>query len=336
MRAKKAKAISSRISMTIFQVITGTAMTATGEIAMTATGEIVITAILVIRMKQYEILKKKQRRKAKMSGKMNLLTRSKETTSKNQSSKTQSENTQKIMPTNFLNGFGESGRYEKKSNILDVEVKNYREDECGYCKDDDTAETLSVAWDLWCTWQMISLRMGNKEWTGVLRIKDSIIEDFKIPEQIVTSTSCDLKEELGGNGLVHSHHTMGAFHSGQDDKHARNLFEYSIVLSGSDYVATRKVTLPCGAFGYKKVTLLIINEPAIDMSKIKEEAKASPMYLYEDEYIDKSISGKGIAVDTTTCDFCGEFDDKLTHIDTDGEHLNVCERCRIYLEQYGL
>jgi hypothetical protein len=83
----------------------------------------------------------------------------------------------------------------------------------------------------------------------------------------------EFKEELGGNGIVHSHHDMGAFHSGQDEKHCRNVYDYSIVVSNSKgYVASRRVKLPCGAFGYQVVKLTLTGIPeGLDLSKIREK-----------------------------------------------------------------
>lgn len=158
----------------------------------------------------------------------------------------------------------------KKSNILDVTVKNYTE--CGFCEDAGKKEVLSISWDIWSQWIYLSQRLGSKEWGAVFWVKDNAVTHFKIPKQEVTSTDCEFKEELGGDGIVHSHHDMGAFHSGQDDRHARNLYAYSIVLSNAKgYEATKRVKLPCGGFGYTGVELKLVNFPDIELSKIAEK-----------------------------------------------------------------
>ena len=59
---------------------------------------------------------------------------------------------------------------EKRSNILDVKIKNYGE--CGFCSDHDHKETLKIPWSIWSQWQYISQRMGEKEWGAVLGVKD--------------------------------------------------------------------------------------------------------------------------------------------------------------------
>ncbi len=159
----------------------------------------------------------------------------------------------------------------KNSNLLDIEVKNYGE--CGWCVDEDNRGTLDIPWEIWSRWLFLSQQMRDKEWGGVFWVKDGTIDEFKIPVQQVTSVNCEFEEELGGNGIVHSHHNMDAFHSPEDDAHARNVYEYSIVLSNKGtYEATKKTKLPCGAFGYVKLRLNLLGCPSdIDFSKITEE-----------------------------------------------------------------
>lgn len=167
---------------------------------------------------------------------------------------------------------------KKNSNLLDIKVKNYGE--CSWCVDEDNKESLCIPWVIWTRWLFLSQQMGNKEWGGVFWVKDGIITEFKIPQQEVTSVACEFKEELGGNGIVHSHHNMDAFHSADDDRFARNVYEYSIVLSNKGtYEATKKVKLPCGSFGYLKLELKLLEAPEdIDLTKItpKQEFSAPP------------------------------------------------------------
>ena len=179
---------------------------------------------------------------------------------------------------------------EKDSNILKVEVKNYGE--CAWCRENKVI--LNVPWNIWSIWLYLSSKMGNKEWSGVYDIENNTIVNFRLPEQEVSSGEVEMKEDLGGKGIVHSHHNMGAFHSSQDEKYCRNLYDYSIVLSNNNgYDATKKIKLPCGAFGYVKVELNIIGIPNIDTSKIKEKTyqnNYSPYYL--DDYPENTISSK--------------------------------------------
>lgn len=168
-------------------------------------------------------------------------------------------------------------RKHKDSNILNVSVDNYTD--CGFCKKEENAVELNVPWEIWSQWLYISNKMGNKEWGAVFWVKDGAVVSYKIPNQTVSSVECEFEEELGGDGIVHSHHNMNAFHSSQDDAHARNLYKYSIVLSNKDtYEATIKIKLPCGAFGYADVKIFLINCPEFELEKIKKKTFRSKRY----------------------------------------------------------
>jgi hypothetical protein len=156
---------------------------------------------------------------------------------------------------------------DKKTNLLDVKVNNFGE--CGFCSAKENKEILKIPWSIFSQWLYISQCMGSKEWGAVFWIKDDTITRFKIPKQQVGSSECEFSEDLGGDGIMHSHHDMGAFHSSQDDHHARNLYVYSIVLSNQKgYAATKRVKLPCNGFGYVKVELHLTGLPDIELDKI--------------------------------------------------------------------
>jgi len=196
------------------------------------------------------------------------------------------------------------GNKPKKSNILEVKIKNYGE--CGFCSGQDFKETLKIPWNIWSQWMFISRLMQDKEWGAAFWVKDNIITGFKIPKQEVTSTECEFKEELGGDGIIHSHHDMGAFHSSQDDAHARNLYTYSIVIANSKgNVATKRVKLPCGGFGYCNIELKLVELPAIDLSKISEKAgELSP----EASFTAQETENPCESCQTGDCDTCGLLD----------------------------
>jgi hypothetical protein len=197
----------------------------------------------------------------------------------------------------------------RNSNILEVRVKNY--EECGYCSDVKNKVILNIPWAIWSQWMYVSRKMGSKEWGGVFWIKDNAITHFKIPKQEVGSSECEFKEELGGDGIVHSHHDMGAFHSSQDNHHARNLYEYSIVLSnGKGYEATRRIKLPCGGFGYVEVELHLVDIPDIEISKIAEKKQE---FLQEKSRENQYQQELGFGYETP-CDKC------VSH---------NCDKCRI-------
>jgi len=158
----------------------------------------------------------------------------------------------------------------KDSNVLGISVKNYGE--CAWCLDKDNLETLTVSWSIWSEWLYLSSQMGNNEWGAVFWVKDQTITRYEIPKQTVSSVEVEFKEELGGCGIVHSHHNMEAFHSSQDDSFARNLYDYSIVLSNkTSYVATKKVVLPCQGFGYVPFEIILSDPPALDFGLISKK-----------------------------------------------------------------
>lgn len=246
----------------------------------------------------------------------------------------------------------------KKSNILDVSIKNYGE--CGFCSGLDNKEALKIPWNIWSQWIYISRLMQDREWGGVFWVKDNVVTGYKIPKQEVTSVECEFKEELGGDGIIHSHHDMGAFHSSQDDHHARNLYVYSIVTANSKgSIATKRMKLPCGGFGYVKVELQLIDLPKIDISKITERVKelipeASPEALDADNPCEMCQTGDCESCDLfdspfAACASCTTFKCKSCKVayglDTRdvlpfcelcnfGDNCASCEKIKKYLENY--
>lgn len=115
------------------------------------------------------------------------------------------------------------------------------------------------------------------EWLAYLvgtRSKDGYnvnIEALEVPPQTRSSSNCgftnqevDLTTRIG---VVHSHHTMGAFFSGTDDQDFNLKFGFSIVISskltdpehhwlGFSYKAVGTVKLPCGSRGLSEFLVL--------------------------------------------------------------------------------
>jgi hypothetical protein len=214
----------------------------------------------------------------------------------------------------------------KNSNILEVEVKNYGE--CGFCKEEK--ETLNIPWSIYSQWLFLLNQIKGKEWGGVLTIKDKTVTEFKIPKQEVDATNCEFKEELGGEGIIHSHHDMGAFHSGQDDNHARNLYTYSIVISTTGIITTKQKKLPCGGFGYINVDLKIIDSPIMDLSKIKEKnyiAYDRKDYPYNNFPFANFPSNEKEVNYVGQCNSCLKEDKVLESYEIDGNAVLLCEEC---------
>jgi hypothetical protein len=220
----------------------------------------------------------------------------------------------------------------KGCNILDVNVKNYGR--CDYCADPDNIVTLNLSWEIWSQWLYISQKMGSKEWGCVFWVKDNTITHFRIPKQEVTSTECEFKEELGGNGIMHSHHNMSAFHSLQDDQHARNLYDYSIVMSNSNgYEATKRVKIPCGGFSYVKVELLITGCPETDLMGITEKrTDLIPETHHPTLALDSDCRIGDTACDrcaTRSCENCQLLD--MAYMPCDKCESLKCNECRFFL-----
>jgi hypothetical protein len=222
----------------------------------------------------------------------------------------------------------------KESNVLDVKVNIYTE--CGFCKDKVSLPELKIPYSIWAEWLYISHYMQKVEWGAVFWVKDGVITHYMIPKQEVSAGECLFKEELGGDGMVHSHHDMGAFHSSQDDAQARNLYTYSIVLSSTGSICTMRSRLPCKGFGYRDTELKLIDVPAVDFTLIEEKRytgtgfggeKASAtkqvVYDYENEWTEygeqvrEQIRAQRQLELESKCDECNKYD---------------CDNCEHYLE----
>jgi hypothetical protein len=140
-------------------------------------------------------------------------------------------------------------------------------------EDDKTtvAEKVTVPLEIWLQWQYVNSKMGHLEWGGVFDIKNGMVSNFRIPKQSVTGGSCVFDEDIGGNGHVHSHHSMGAFNSGTDDHSTRNMFDYAVVLSGYDYVMTKRVKVSEGNYKWTPVEIITPEMPKVDISNITEK-----------------------------------------------------------------
>jgi hypothetical protein len=222
---------------------------------------------------------------------------------------------------------------EKDSNILNVDVDAY--EDCGFCKSEKHMPELRIPWKIWAEWKFISEQMGSKEWACVFWTEKGTVTKYRIPKQEVSTCEVEVKEELGGDGLMHSHHTMGAFHSGQDDAHARNLYTYSIVLSGIESVCTKREKLPCGGFGYRDVKILLTDAPVVDMSliEIKQEYQYQREYIKDDSDWAKKIKARTLAERQEELDREEEalYEDHCAKC-----KLYNCESCEYFQDRYAL
>lgn len=155
------------------------------------------------------------------------------------------------------------------NNILGVEAKVFTE--CGHCKSIGKID-LEIPYKIYAEWLVLLKQYSNLEWGAVFTVVNGVVISYQIPKQEVTATEVTFKEELAGNGMLHSHHSMhlNGF-SAQDDTQARNLYEWSIVISFTGYTACRKINLPCNGFSYQDVALKIKDFPDLNTANIKEK-----------------------------------------------------------------
>lgn len=87
-----------------------------------------------------------------------------------------------------------------------------------------------------------------------------VVEDLHVPEQEVSSSYCESKEvePNGSIGMIHSHHSMGAFFSGTDDSSINLNNELSIVVSNKggslEFLCSIRLKTPCGKYIFKRTS----------------------------------------------------------------------------------
>ncbi len=97
--------------------------------------------------------------------------------------------------------------------------------------------------------------MNNSEWLAYLvgrrTRRGYTVDDIYVPLQEVTGTSVDVgaEQQVVPNtlGTIHSHHSMGAFVSGTDEKFLISNDEVVIICSDKGWEVRIRSTLPCGA-----------------------------------------------------------------------------------------
>ena len=216
---------------------------------------------------------------------------------------------------------------EKSNNILGVEVKNYKD--CDWCKDKN--EEIQVPFEMMSAWLFLLYKFGDSEWAAVLKIKDEKIVDWEIPEQEKSSVTVEFCDGKGYNGLLHSHHRMGSFHSSQDDTQGRNLYDYSFVISTSGLIGSKRTKLPCGGFGYKDLNLVLVGIPEnLKLDRIKEKKFDSYHSWWQDT--DKKGVPEVGEDELYPCDCCGiEFPIsqliETSEFHTFGDGFLICKTC---------
>jgi proteasome lid subunit RPN8/RPN11 len=136
----------------------------------------------------------------------------------------------------------------------------------------------------WQDLQTLMKRMNEKEYAAYLLgyiQEDGIpyVTDYYIPEQEVSACEADISEVVIPEelqdlrlGWLHSHHGMGAFHSGRDEMSMN--YPLNVVISTTGYVATYRHPATCGRFIRSKAEIVLVepDRPVPGEEKIKQRA----------------------------------------------------------------
>jgi hypothetical protein len=124
--------------------------------------------------------------------------------------------------------------------------------------------------------EWLSYMVGETE--PVMRIKDIVIP----PHASASSGSAEaepLHVPEHCLGVLHSHHHMGAFHSGTDDAYVDRNYPLSITVAigaqGLDFDAIMWQTTPCGKLLLSKCSITFVYPLAADLTEFLAEAKAN-------------------------------------------------------------
>lgn len=113
------------------------------------------------------------------------------------------------------------------------------------------------------------------------------VDRFTVPEQYRDSAEVELAADItlpvDCVGVMHSHHQMGAFFSGTDERELNPRFPSSIVVAvannnlGFNYRACGKVVLPCGAIGLVDFELAVEGVERFAAAPIRGEHDAESL-----------------------------------------------------------
>lgn len=165
-------------------------------------------------------------------------------------------------------------------NIFNLKFNNFVN--CDYAK--NKTFKLAIPFKIWSEWLYIMHQYPDTEFSCVFWVNNDVVTRYEIPQQEVSSASVEMKDTSSANGIMHSHHKMGAFHSHQDDEQTRNLYEYSIVLAFSGYNASKRIKTPCNAFAYANLEIVIPDLPKhLSTSELQRKIKEK-QYFFPDKH----------------------------------------------------
>jgi len=135
--------------------------------------------------------------------------------------------------------------------------------------------------------ELLMAEYTNQEWfgylTGSMEEDKILVEDLFIPpHKEVSGASCEIEPfYIPDNcvGVIHSHHTMGAFHSGTDSDHVDKNYPVSITVakrhnSPMEFSVVTFAMTPCGKSSIGKADLLFVEpDPLFNTKDFLKKAK---------------------------------------------------------------
>jgi len=154
------------------------------------------------------------------------------------------------------------------------------------------------------------------------------IRDIEVPEQRVTAVTAEaisLPPE-GTVGVIHSHHSMGAFFSSTDHDTMNPNARVSIVVSSKGWAAKARVQVPCGHYYYADAQIVLLPEE-VDTEWLEEARKRIKQGTVISSTTSKSIT----SVDDEYADYYGHYGaylDDLPPDYVDLVYLTPCPVCK--------
>lgn len=129
---------------------------------------------------------------------------------------------------------------------------------CDYLAADKAVPTLTWPRELWDQWKAATHFNTNLEILALFRVDSTnTVTELHFPPQEVEKAACQVLEQDGQwDGLIHSHHDMGAFFSSDDKATALPNYRFNVVTCHKgDYKGAERITLPCGGLGFRDLTV---------------------------------------------------------------------------------
>jgi len=171
--------------------------------------------------------------------------------------------------------------------------------ECGMIN--KKAKTIHITQQVMKKIKTLLHYLPQLEWLGYLTIENNIITDITIPSQEVSFASVEVITPSDYDGIIHSHHKIGAFHSLTDLEGGDANNQISLVIDNKrNIVGIERVELPCGAYCFREIKVEEISdfdkewyEKIKQNITVKEWKKESPIiepyYQYQSKFLEEEF-----------------------------------------------